>query len=641
MNTILLVPKPLARDSSHFYLSHLPEGIEPIVVPKLTTVKLIREWIQENISIDTAVVLCSISSITKALTGKNSIQAQGYVLDTEYGYKLISMPSYEQRFHAPERITEAIDRAKDAYKAWLQGAYKEPGAGVIHSATYVLDNDLDGLNRFLQGLQSYPSLSCDIETYSLKHYSAGIGSIAFAWDEHNGGAIYVNNNPAYIQALAEFFLNYTGNLKWHGISFDVYVLIYVLYMDSLLDQKGLLHGLEVMLRNWDCTQLITYLATNSCSGNHLSLKEQAQEFAGDYALTEIKDITQIPVEDLLRYNLIDACSTWYVYNKHWGTVVADNQEAIYRDLFKPSTVDVIQMQLTGAPINLNRVQEVSTELTTLETTLIDSIRTNKITIAFTDWLNQEWVTYKNSTLKNKKVTLADAKKEFNPNSGKQLGKLITWLNLPVLDTTDTGAIATGKNVIRDYLNHTDDADIKALFTAIADLSDIQKITSSFIPALLNSQYDEQTQWWYLFGNFRLGGTVSGRMSSNSPNCQNIPSGSKYGKLIKSCFQAPDGFLLVGLDFAALEAKINALLTRDPEKMKIYLEGYDSHCLNTFTYWPELMPDIKQAEESDECFECTSKDGKEIIYFKGTDIVTYKGTSYRGTELFALLTSEGL
>lgn len=516
MKTVLLVSKPLARDSSHFYLSHLPGGIEPIVVPKLTTVKLIREWIQENISIDTAAVLCSISPITKALTGKNSIQAQGYVLDTEYGYKLISMPSYEQRFHAPERITEAIDRAKDAYRAWLQGSYKEPGADVIHSATYILDNDLDGLNLFLQGLQSYPSLSCDIETYSLKHYSAGIGSIAFAWDEHNGGAIYVNNNPAYVKALAQFFIEYQGNLKWHGISFDVYVLIYVLYMDSLLDQKGLLHGLEVMLRNWDCTQLITYLATNSCSGNHLSLKEQAQEFAGDYALTEIKDITQIPVEDLLRYNLIDACSTWYVYNKHWGIVVADNQLTIYRDLFKPSTVDVIQMQLTGAPINLNRVKEVSDELTALESTLIETIRTNQITIAFTGWLNQEWVTYKNSTLKNKKVTLADAKKEFNPNSGKQLGKLITWLNLPVLDTTDTGAIATGKNVIRDYLNHTDDTDIKALFAAIADLSDIQKITSSFIPALLNSQYDEQTQWWYLFGNFRLGGTVSGRMSSNSP-----------------------------------------------------------------------------------------------------------------------------
>jgi len=639
METVLLVSKPLARDSSHFYLSHLPEGIEPIVVPKLTTVKLIREWIQENISIDTAVVLCSISAITKALTGKNSIQAQGYVLDTEYGYKLISMPSYEQRFHAPERITEAIDRAKDAYRAWLQGSYKEPGANVIHSATYILDNDLDGLNRFLQGLQSYPSLSCDIETYSLKHYSAGLGSIAFAWDEHNGGAIYVNNNPAYIQALAQFFIEYQGNLKWHNIAFDVYVLIYVLYMDSLLDQKGLLHGLEVMLRNWDCTQLITYLATNSCSGNHLSLKEQAQEFAGDYALTEIKDITQIPVEDLLRYNLVDTLSTWYVYHKHWNTLIADNQLNIYRELFQPSTIDVIQMQLTGAPVNLNRVKEISTILFTEQDRLIELIRTNKVTIEFTHWLNEQWVIKKNSILKKKQVTLTDAKEVFNPGSDKQLGKLITWLGLPILDTTDSGAIATGKNIIRNYLNHTDDPDIQALFTSIANLTDIQKITSSFIPPLLNVVFDEKTQWWYLFGNFRLGGTVSGRMSSNSPNLQNLPSGSKYGKLIKSCFQAPDGFLFVGIDFAALESKINALLTRDPEKMKIYLEGYDSHCLNTFTYWPELMPDIQQAEETDECYECIDEETKEVFYIRGTDRVTFKGTEYTGESLYTLLTSK--
>ena len=639
MKTVLLVSTPLARDSSHFYLDGLEEDIEPIVVPKLTTIKLVREWIKENLPEDVDMLLCTISIVTKALTGKNSVQAQGYVLSTEYKYKLISMPSYEQRFYAPTQIEEAITRSKDTYKAWLEGSYSIPGSNIIHSATYVPDNDLNLLKQFLERLKTYPALTCDIETYSLKHYSAGLGSIAFAWDEHNGGSIYVNNNPEYIEALAQFFIEYQGTLMYHNISFDVYVLVYVLYMNSLTDQEGLLYGLEILLRNWDCTQLITYLATNSCSGNHLSLKEQAQEFAGDYALTDIKDITQIPVDDLLRYNLIDALSTWYVYHKHWNTLVADNQLTVYKTLFKPATVDVIQMQLTGAPVNLNRVKEVNEELVSLEQSLVEAIGTNKVIVEFTHWLNKQWVIKKNNTLKKKQVTLADAKEVFNPGSNKQLGELITWLNLPILDTTETGAIATSKAIIRDYLNHTDDPDVQALFTAIADLSDVQKITSSFMPALLDAQWDEGTQWWYLFGNFRLGGTVSGRLSSNSPNLTNLPSGSKYGNLIKSCIQAPPKHLFVGLDFTSLEAKIDALRTRDPEKMKIYLEGYDSHCLNTFTYWPELMPDIQQAEETDECYECTSKDGKETIYFKGTDIVTYKGTSYRGTELFALLTSE--
>ncbi len=512
MNTILLVSTPLARDSSHFYLDGLNESINVLVVPKLTTVKLNREWVKENIPEDTELILCAVSPVTKALTGKNSAQAQGYVLDTNQSYKLIAFPSYEQRFYSPEQVSESIIRAKDTYKAWLQGSYSNPGTNIIHSAIYVPDNDIALLNQFLERLKTYPALTCDIETYSLKHYSAGLGSIAFAWDQHNGGAIYVNNNPEYINTLARFFEEYQGTLIWHNIAFDAYVLIYVLYMDSLTDQEGLLYGLKILLRNWDCTQLITYLATNSCSGNHLSLKEQAQEFAGDYALTDIKDITQIPVDDLLRYNLVDTLSTWYVYHKHWNTLIADNQLNIYRELFQPSTIDVIQMQLTGAPVNLNRVKEVNEELVTLEQSLVEAIGTNKVIVEFTHWLNEQWVIKKNSTLKKKQVTLVDAKEVFNPGSDKQLGKLITWLNLPILDTTETGAIATSKAIIRDYLNHTDDPDVQTLFTAIADLSDVQKITSSFMPALLDAQWDEGTQWWYLFGNFRLGGTVSGRLS---------------------------------------------------------------------------------------------------------------------------------
>jgi len=43
--------------------------------------------------------------------------------------------------------------------------------------------------------------------------------------------------------------------------------------------------------------------------------------------------------------------------------------------------------------------------------------------------------------------------------------------------------------------------------------------------------------------------VSGRLSSSQPNLQNIPANSQYAKLVKSCFAAPFGWLLVGLDFA--------------------------------------------------------------------------------------------
>jgi len=87
-----------------------------------------------------------------------------------------------------------------------------------------------------------------------------------------------------------------------------------------------------------------------------------------------------------------------------------------------------------------------------------------------------------------------------------------------------------------------------------------------------------------------------RPSSNTRNLQQIPSGSTYGKLIKGCFTAPPGWLMVGADFASLEDRINALLTKDPNKLKCYTDGYDGHALRAYYYWPEAFPDLKETPE---------------------------------------------
>lgn len=100
-------------------------------------------------------------------------------------------------------------------------------------------------------------------------------------------------------------------------------------------------------------------------------------------------------------------------------------------------------------------------------------------------------------------------------------------------------------------------------------------------------------WHYLFGFFNLGGTVSGRLSSSNPNLQNLPAKGKLAKLIKRCFKAPPGYLFVGLDFSSLEDRISALTTKDPNKLKVYTDGYDGHCLRAFSYFGENMPDIDQ------------------------------------------------
>ena len=59
---------------------------------------------------------------------------------------------------------------------------------------------------------------------------------------------------------------------------------------------------------------------------------------------------------------MDGLSTWYVYNKHWPTVIADDQEEVYNTIFRPAVCDIIQMQLTGMPVNMERIKAVKAEL---------------------------------------------------------------------------------------------------------------------------------------------------------------------------------------------------------------------------------------------------------------------------------------
>jgi len=133
--------------------------------------------------------------------------------------------------------------------------------------------------------------------------------------------------------------------------------------------------------------------------------------------------------------------------------------------------------------------------------------------------------------------------------------------------------------------------IKLLQSLIA-LGDVRILKNTFIKAFDSKSIPKSDNRNYLHGSFNLGGTVSGRMSSSKPNLQNMPStGTSYAKAFKKCFKAPDGWLLVGADFASLEDRIAALTTKDPEKLKVYTDGYDGHSLRAYAYFKEEMPDI--------------------------------------------------
>jgi DNA polymerase-1 len=586
---------------------------------KKTPVKEIKEFIESELvstltDAKVQYIVTSDSDYFKVLTKSQKTEANlGYVLDCVFGpWKVIYVPSYRAVFYDPIKNRAKIKQGMNALLSHVTGNYQDPGSGIIKKELYPkTPKEIEAALNML--LQMNCDLTCDIEAFDLKHHRAGIGTITFCWNEHEGIAFPVDYeeipgateapfgrevyNATVRKLLLNFFTKFQKKMIYHNISFDVYVMIYQLFMGDLLDTEGLLNGMDYLLTNWDDTKLISYVATNSCAGNKLGLKDQAQEYSGNYAVEEIKDIRRIKLGDLLRYNLVDGLSTWFVYKKHYPTMVKDDQLEIYETLFKPAIRDIIQMQLTGLPVNMKTVKRVKVTMEDDQSRALATMRGTKVVKQFTYRLNEKYVEKKNAEYKKKRITLADAKEVFNPNSNPQLqDMLFGMLGLPILSTTDSGQPSTDGDTLKNLLNHTKDPDTLAFLNAMLDYSAVNKILTSFIPALENAA-EGPDGWHYLFGNFNLGGTVSGRLSSSDPNLQNLPANSKYAKLIKSCIEAPPGWVFCGLDFASLEDRISALTTKDPEKLKVYTDGFDGHAMRAFAYWGDQMPGIQNTVQS--------------------------------------------
>lgn len=548
----------------------------------------------------------------KYLAGVKKTDANvGYVLPCVIkGYEHLMIAyglNYQTLTFAPEKQI-IMRRGLEVLVDHHNGVYTPPGEGIIHSEQY--PDDLDSIKAFLDGLHVHKQLGVDIEAFDLGLAKAGLGTIAFSWDEHNFGAFKVDlvelpekneqghyskrvDNPARRKLLRDFLESYQGAVVFHHAVFDTKHLIYNLWMDDPLDLEGQLKGLDFMTRKLHCTRVMSYLASNSCAGNNLSLKYQAQSFAGNYAMNDddIKDIRRIPVNTLLRYNGVDTISTLWLAKKWYPVLINDKQIDLYNGLFRDSLRLLVHVELNGMPMNPERVTKVYGELQDLQKGYLDSMMANPLVDKLNLWLQTKEMNATNAKLKNKvhPITMwsdpaSSWYKSFNPGSGQQLAQLLyEFMDLPVIEKTDTGLPSTGAKVIARLLDHEKAKPHKAFLQALIDWSQVTTILGTFMPAFENGQLKADGMR-YLHGAFNLGGTKSGRLSSSDPNMQNIPAGSIYGKLVKSLFEAAKGWLFAGADFNSLEDYISALTTKDPNKLKVYEEGFDGHALRAAFYF---------------------------------------------------------
>lgn len=77
-------------------------------------------------------------------------------------------------------------------------------------------------------------------------------------------------------------------------------------------------------------------------------------------------------------------------------------------------------------------------------------------------------------------------------------------------------------------------------------------------------------------SYHLAKTVTGRSASSDPNGQNFPKRGKMAKEYRKIFQAPKGWVFISCDLSQAELRIAAMMSGDPNMLKVYADGGDIH-----------------------------------------------------------------
>jgi DNA polymerase I len=159
-----------------------------------------------------------------------------------------------------------------------------------------------------------------------------------------------------------------------------------------------------------------------------------------------------------------------------------------------------------------------------------------------------------------------AAREFNIGSPKQVGEILSELNINSGRKTSTGRISTSKAVLEEL------AQTFELPRLIIDYRELDKLKSVYTDALPHQIAADGRI------HCQLNQTVAatGRLSSSDPNLQNIPIRTDLGRRIRRAFVAEKGNKIISADYSQLELRLLAHITQDPVMLEAFQKGEDIH-----------------------------------------------------------------
>ncbi|WP_069048770.1 DNA polymerase I [Hydrogenophaga sp. RAC07] len=157
---------------------------------------------------------------------------------------------------------------------------------------------------------------------------------------------------------------------------------------------------------------------------------------------------------------------------------------------------------------------------------------------------------------------------FNLASPKQLGEIFfDKLGLPVIKKTATGARSTDEEVLEKL------AEDYPLPAKILEHRGLSKLKGTYTDKLAQLAHPATGR---VHTHYAQAVAVTGRLSSNDPNLQNIPIRTPEGRRVREAFVAPAGHVIASADYSQIELRIMAHISGDEALLRAFHEGIDVH-----------------------------------------------------------------
>ena len=408
------------------------------------------------------------------------------------------------------------------------------------SADYECILDLKDFERWLDALKKCDCFAVDTETTSLDYMQAKLVGISLCIEAGKACYIPIGHNylgvpqqldrESTLAALKPVLEDPDIGKIGQNIKYDAHI-----FLSEGIALKGIQQD----------TMLQSYVLNSTASRHNMDTLAQVylgrdtihfEDIAGKGS--KQKTFDQIELEQASDYAAEDADITLQLDQKLRPRFEGnDRLYSVYRDIEIPLIDVLVRIEQNGV--------------------LLDS-----------KLLHRQGVEVGNKLVETEQSIFQLAGEEFNLSSPKQIQSILfEKLEIPVLRKTPKGQPSTAEDVLEELAL---DYPIPALLLEHRSLNKLKSTYIDKLPKEINPRTGR------IHTSYQQAVASTGRLSSTSPNLQNIPIRTAEGRRIREAFIAPRGKQILALDYSQIELRIMAHLSSDDNLISAFEQGLDVH-----------------------------------------------------------------